>query len=120
MKRLTEREVEISLECLPETTAIEGNVLASGDDALDHAAERDVRERLMDGNDWAWCAVRITAAWKQFTGKAYLCCCSYESEEDFKAQSGYYLDMVQEALDELNRSIEETASALDALQEERP
>lgn len=97
MTKLSWDDVEYTIECLPETTPLKGNVLASGDDEEDRRAEDWVREQLEAGNEWAWCVVKVSATLGDFEGIDYLGVCSYESEQDFK-DSGYYDDMKAEAL----------------------
>lgn len=91
-------QVEYLIECLPEDTQIEGNVLASGNDAEDKRAEDYVRAELASGNEWAWCTVKVTAfvPGMGLEKSEYLGCCSYKSESDFK-RDGYYTDMCNEA-----------------------
>jgi len=43
-----------------------------------------------------WCYVIVTARWGCLEGSAYLGCCLYKSEEDFKG-GGYYEDLKKEA-----------------------
>jgi len=86
--------MEITLECLPETMSIEGNVLASGLDWQDQQAEAEVYEQLANGNDWAWCMAKVTVTSDDGRQECdYLGGCSYKNEEDFKT-SGYYQDMI--------------------------
>jgi hypothetical protein len=61
--------------------------------------------------------VKITAKWEGFEGHDYLGCCSYLSEEDFK-NGGYWEDMKQQALDDLNRTVAEVSGKLDLLEED--
>ena len=102
IRELKADEVEFTLECLEEDCAIEGNVMASGDDAEDMKAERWVQRQLEAGNSWAWCTAKVTAAWNGFEGTDYLGCCSYRSEKDFRKPGGYFDDMKVEALANLN------------------
>ena len=108
------RDVEFDVECMPEDVQIEGNALASGDDDADRECEQDIMEQLASGNQWAWCTVRVVATLGEFSGDAYLGCCSYASEADFKAPGGYFDDMKSEALDDLRRSIESALSRVPA------
>jgi hypothetical protein len=111
IRTLKPSDVTFTLECLAEDTPVRGNAMASGDDATDREAEDWVNCQLRDGNEWAWCTVKVTAEWQTFRGVAYLGCCSYLSEEDFRV-GGYYESMKDEALDDLNESIERIAKAL--------
>ena len=97
---------EITIECLPEDTAIKGNALASGNPWEDKECEESIIKQLMRGNEWAWCCVKITARWKQWEGTDYLGCCSYKSEKDFIDCNDYYPDMVARAQDELIEAVE--------------
>jgi hypothetical protein len=65
---------------------INGNVLASGDDAEDRKAEQRVWEQLRNGNEWAWCVITVKATIPgiAFEGIDVCGACSYESEEQFR------------------------------------
>ncbi len=119
IRALTEAEVTFTVEAEEEDLPIEGNVLASGDDDADREAEREIREDLEQGNPWAWCCVKVTATWKDWTGTDYLGACSYASEKDFVTEDGYYPDMRARALEALNASVAASAEALACLREER-
>lgn len=112
-RKLTADEVEFSLDVRAETIPYEGNCSAIDPDT-DAATAAWIREQLEQGNVWAWCQVRVTASWNGFEGHDFICCCSYESEEDFKA-GPYYEDMKAVALEELNEAVARTADLLDAL-----
>jgi hypothetical protein len=60
------------------------------------------------GLPWGWCQVTITARYASLSGSAHLGACSYESDEDFEKNSGYYDQMVAEALDELQTNVDGT------------
>jgi hypothetical protein len=104
VRTLTAEDVEFRLEPQDEDIPVRGNVLASGDDEEDKAAEDDVLERVKH-NIWAWCCVKVSAIWKGIEGTDYLGCCSYKDEEDFKLHSGYYEDMKEAALVDLNEEV---------------
>jgi len=80
--------------------------MASGDDAVDAEAEKWVEDQLAAGNDWAWCTATLIATYKSFEGRENLGCCSYESEETFKA-CPYYQGLIEGALEDLNNNIAE-------------
>jgi hypothetical protein len=96
IKPLTESEVEFTIE------------IESSD--IDPRKEFDDAEMSakviadMQFNPWAWCDVKVTARWENWTGVDYLGACSYESEADFKADD-YYSDMKRNALETLNASV---------------
>lgn len=112
MSGIPDDEVTYSIECLPEHTGVRGNAMASGDDAADKEDENRIIADLESGNEWAWCCVKVTATWNGFTGKDYLGCCSYASEDDFKVEGGYYDDMKQQALEDLHRNVAGTLERL--------
>jgi hypothetical protein len=103
-RALTREEVTFSIAIEPEDLPIIGNAMASGDDDLDIACEKDIIRRLDSGNPWAWCCIRVTASWEGFSANEYLGACSYQDEEDFKSD-GYYDSMCQEALTALNAEL---------------
>jgi hypothetical protein len=92
------------LDATFDDTPIGGNLMASGDDEADRAAEAEVRERL-EHTEWAWAVVRVQAEYLGHTGEDCLGACSYEDEKDFRENSGYFEDMVTEALVRLAQSI---------------
>jgi hypothetical protein len=115
VRELTADEVTFSLEVEEDDIPIRGNCMASGDDAADEACAKEIEQRLKNGDVWAWCNVRVTARWKDWTGQDSLGACSCESEEDFKANSDYYEDMKIAALVDLNRRISEVAAITEEL-----
>lgn len=92
-------DVEFTLTCEPEDMDFVGNCSAV-DPKTDKKNEDWIRQQLEDGNEWAWCCVKMTAKYKSFEGVDYLGGCSYKSEEDFK-KDGYYKDMKQQAYSDL-------------------
>lgn len=105
VKALIEDQVEFEIICEPEEIEIHGNASAIDDDT-DRETEEWITDQLNSGNEWAWCCVHVIARWKDFEGHDHLGCCSYESEEDFKA-GGYWEDMKARALDDLNATIKD-------------
>jgi hypothetical protein len=118
IRTLLPSDVTFTIECLPEDLSIEGNVMASGDDAFDLECEEKIRKDLDSGNEWAWCCVRVTAEWEApngqtFKGVEHLGGVSCESEKDFtEGQSDYFEDLKAGALEDLNDSIRKLAEAL--------
>lgn len=104
-------EPEFKLECLPEDIYVRGN-FASGDDAADKALEDEILERLKNGDDWAWCMVKVTCVialnGERFEGEpVYLGGCCYRDEKDFVENSMYYDDMKKEAEENAMREVED-------------
>jgi hypothetical protein len=110
MRKLKQTEVTFTLEAEEEHIPVRGNVLCSGDDALDRATEDEIIARLDRGDVWAWACVTVTATYtmpdsgETLVGRAYLGGCSYAGAEDFK-RDGYYEDMKIEALEELHKAV---------------
>lgn len=94
-------EVTFRTICREEDMPIEGNVMASGNDAIDRKAEKDIYEQLENGNEWAWCCVEVQAEWRGLVGNDFLGGCSYDSQKDFEEPGGYYDDMKVQAYDDL-------------------
>ena len=107
---LTVNDIEWEIECLPEDTSIEGNVMASGDDEADRKAEQLVIDQLDSGNEWAWCTVRVSGRYMGLEAYDFLGCCSYLSIDDFKL-GGYFEDMQSVVLDELNAMVNKIKQA---------
>lgn len=117
LRELTADEVEFVTVCHPEDMPIEGNAMASGDDAVDAAQEQWIRDQLDSGNEWAWCCVEVIAKWKGWKGRDTLGGCSYLSREDFCVEDGYWPDMKAESLRMLNEELAEADADLEELRE---
>ena len=61
-----------------------------------------VREVMGDAVDpWGWCTVIVRVTTPDGVGEDTLGECSYTSALDFIQNSGYFLDMVKDALEEI-------------------
>lgn len=110
-RKLKISDVTFTVSCEPEDEQIEGNASAI-DPISDKETEERIRSELSAGNDWAWCSVWVRAHLGDLNGAAHLGCCSYKSEADFRDESngdGYYSDMKDEALEDLQRQINKLA-----------
>lgn len=116
MRKLTAADVTFYVQIEPEDIEPEGNAIVSGDDDFDKEVIDGINERLRDGDLWAWGCVKVGARWKDWTGVAYLGCCSYENEEGFK-KDGYFEQMKKEALDDLNSTVAKVFESVKELQE---
>ncbi len=103
-KPLSREEVKVLVTAELDPIPVEGNASASGDYAFDQEVEQNILERLQQGDVWAWGAVTVTVSWGPFSASDHLGCCSYADEEDFRQPCGYFDDMVDEALSELNQT----------------
>ena len=108
---LIKKEARIEINVRQDDTPLEGNVLASGDENIDHEAEREVARRLEAGDIWAWASVEVVVYWRGLVGRDHLGPCNYRDEADFKA-GGYYEDMVEQAAEEVRRSAESLREVL--------
>lgn len=73
--------------------------------------ERDIKyiqKQWERGNDYVWFCAKVTVSYKGYSADDYLGCCSYESERDFKENSGYYADMIYQCVQEINNAITDT------------
>lgn len=116
MRKLTVNEVVFRVDVEQDDTPVRGNALASGDEAEDRACENEIERRLDRGDVWAWACVTVVAEWGGFRGTASIGGCSYADEADFKSDA-YYLDLRDEALDDLNATIADTHKRLSVLDE---
>lgn len=114
VRKLNQDEVQFKLIVEDETEPLE-SVFGSDIDYIDQEVLENIKNRIRRGDTWAWCSVEIQALWRGFVGKAYVGHCSYENEQDFIKNSGYYDEIVQESLDDLQDSVEETANKLSLL-----
>lgn len=105
LKAISIDDVEWELICEPEHVPVEGNCMASGDDAFDRKCERRILRQLANGNEWAWCCVRLVGRFKGLCCWEALGCCSYRSEKEFR-KDPYFADMQSEVL----RQLQEEAS----------
>jgi hypothetical protein len=104
-------EVKFTVDCEPEEIPIRGNCSAI-DEETDRETEEWILSELNSGNPWAWCQIVVKASLGEFEGHAYLGGCSYKSKEDFIQANDYYLDMKDEALEELDKKIQDTLQSL--------
>jgi len=99
-------EAKICIRAEPDDLPVRENAMVSGYDAFDREVEDGILARLDDGDAWAWAAVTVTVTWGAFTASDHLGACSYADERDFRQPGGYYDDMVEKALAELNLAIQ--------------
>lgn len=97
----TPEGIHLRLTIEPDDTPVEGNAMASGDDAADAEYEQAIIKRLEDGDAWAWASVTVRASFKTLEGFDGLGSCCYPGFDEFAACDGYLPDMVEYAIDEL-------------------
>jgi hypothetical protein len=88
-------KITITIEAQKEDETPEHSEKATGS-APGYA--KAVRETMKKAEGlWGWCIVKVTVKDK---GATYLGNCSYENAEDFIAHSGYFEQMVNEAVED--------------------
>jgi len=112
LRVVTKAMCHFEVKCEDEDLAPEGNCMSSGDAEFDAKCAADIRKRLESGDRWAWCYVVVFAKLGSWTGRAGLGGCSYESEADFRG-CDYYDQLCQDAVDNLNAQMQESAKALE-------
>lgn len=79
--------------------------MASGDRDVDRKAEDKILRDLKRGNGWAWASVHVVVIYRGILrGDLHLGCCSYDDEDDFKADV-YYTDMVKACIGQINAQL---------------
>ena len=102
MKKITRDDINIRVIAEDEDISIKQ---AAKDCCPDF--EKSVREVMKTSRRWGWCTVHIIVSLKSnpdITGDAYLGACSYFSKKDFIENSGYYSQMVDDAIEDLQGS----------------
>lgn len=98
LKSISVADVEWELICEPEQI-----------DVADHFEDEQdiewVQEQLANGNEWAWCHIRLVGHFRGLQCWDSLGANSYSSEAAFRAD-GYFADMQLEVL----RQLQEAAS----------
>jgi len=103
MRQIPREKIQITVEPVEEWISPE----ESGKDAAPGFAEA-VRKMQADHDDpWNWCTAKVTAKVPglEACGVKYLGCCCYKDKQDFVENSGYYEDMVMEAIAELHDEV---------------
>jgi hypothetical protein len=85
---------------------IKGNCSAI-DAEIDKATENWIKDELRTGNSWAWCDVRLIGRYEGLEAYDCLGACSYLSREDFVKPGGYYDDMKNVVLSELQSQLDD-------------
>lgn len=99
-------DIEITVSAELDEIPVRGNAIASGNDADDKAVEDEIIARVESGDVWAWCTVRVRVTYRGvLSADSYLGACSYAGEAEFRADSGYYGDLVDECIAELNKRL---------------
>lgn len=102
---ITVNDIDWEIEVEEDDIFVRGNACASGDDEHDKQYEDAILKRLANGDVWAWASVCVIGRYGEIESRQYLGACSYDDENDFKSNSGYYTDMQQEALADIQAQL---------------
>jgi len=111
MKTLTKEMVTFTIQCEPELIPVYEALSEeqTGTDSHKEYIDKVIKD---DGaNPWLWCSVAVVAKFHGLMGYAHLGSCAYESEEDF-IKGDYYEQMQEEALEDLQKQVDELCTAL--------
>ena len=96
-------DIEFTIECLDEFEHPQDCFAL--DDETQHEVVNRILTDLDNGNEWAWCCVRVIGKYKSFKAETTLGACSYESEEHFR-NDDYYADMREEIYNDIISQME--------------
>ena len=99
LKELEDIGADVEFEAENETEA--------PDRDMDENQLKYIREQYENGNEYAWFCAHVKVKFKGWEVDDYLGGCSYKSRKDFIENSGYYLDMVNNCIEQINRGIED-------------
>jgi len=103
-RNISKKEVDFKIRLHPELIPVRGNAIFSGDEAYDEFVEDQILDKLVSGNQWAWCTVEVEASYNGNIVSEYLGACSYESERDFRA-CDTYAEMCDRAFEKLSAKV---------------
>ena len=98
-------DVTVRLDAIPDDIPVQGNACDTGDTQFDHQVVHEILMRLHQDDVWAWATVAVSVSWNGQEATEYLGCCSYDDEEAFQ-QCGYFADMIDAALNQLNQDLQ--------------
>ncbi len=117
MRKLTAAEVTFTIEIEQDDSPVRGH-FATDDPGADRMQEDEILDRVRNGEVEAWCGVIVTARW-EFDGHEYTGDDSIWgnvlSDEYTKEHVAEYHDMREQALADLNDSLERLYSRLSAV-----
>lgn len=112
LRKLTVKDVTVTVRCEEEDSGPRSHLFTGEDEEVDEEACSEIEQRLNRGDLWAWCCAVIEVSFGPFKEVATLGCCSYDNEEDFRNNSGYFDDMMKEAIEQLNEGVSKLFSEL--------
>ena len=105
LRKVTRQDVVESLEASQEFDPVPDDIVLG----------KDVWNRHLNGDEWAWCMVTVKVLYGGVYGYSYLSNVSCEGRDDFVANSGYYETLVEEAVNDLNERLKNYADILEPL-----
>ena len=90
-------QCSVIIDCLPEFDPIESHY----EDAM-HV--NSIKEMLL-ANEWAWCCVKITVKYLNWSSEQFVGCQHFQSGEDFVLNSPLYQGMVNDGLENINKEV---------------
>lgn len=73
----------------------------------DNKIAQDVADRYNNGNAAAWFCAHLIVKYREFEEDDYLGGCSYNSFKEFtSADKDYYMDMISQCVDRINKAID--------------
>lgn len=98
--KLERQGAEIEFEALGEESS-------PFDQFDDNESAQRIVDRLNAGNEAAWFCAKVTVTYRGKSADDYLGGCSYDSFKQFKSElKGYYCDMINQCVDEINTAID--------------
>lgn len=113
LRKLSLKEVKITVKAEKEDSSVitcGARLGVCGDSFV-----KAVREQQKISRTWGWCCAAVTASFNGKSATTYLGECSYKSKEDFIKNSGYYDQMVKEAMEELQKILEHEYDTIKSL-----
>lgn len=66
-----------------------------------------IADKYNSGNMAAWFCAKVTVTYRDLEGTDYLGCCSYNSFKEFTTtDNDYYMDMINQCINEINRQVQ--------------
>ena len=100
---LNEVEILENLGVLIEFTPLEEDIQPD----YEEEENKTIADKYEKGNLAAWFCAKVELTYKELTGTNYLGCCSYNSFKEFTTtDNDYYIDMINQCINEINRQVE--------------
>jgi len=95
-------KIGVEIEFTPENEDV-----SPSDNIDDQETINYIIDQYNNGNEAAWFCAKIEVRYKGVEGTDYLGCCSYKSFKQFQSDgSGYYVDMINQCINQINSDIE--------------